>query len=64
MHDKDDPTDCDDDSDHDDGRDIVCITRMISTRNKGKLNGNHKFWALGFLVHFFSFESICRRVGG
>ena len=31
MHDKDDPTDCDDDSDHDDGRDIVCMTRMIST---------------------------------
>ncbi len=30
MHDKDDPTDCDDDSDHDDGRDIVCMTRMIS----------------------------------
>ena len=31
MHDKDDPTDCDDDSNHDDGRDIVCMTRMIST---------------------------------
>ena len=31
MHDKDDPTDCDDDSDHDDGRDIMCMTRMIST---------------------------------
>ena len=31
MHDKDDPADCDDDSDHDDGRDIVCMTRMIST---------------------------------
>ena len=31
MHDKDDPTNCDDDSNHDDGRDIVCMTRMIST---------------------------------
>ena len=31
MHDKDDPTDCDDDSNHDDFRDIVCMTRMIST---------------------------------
>ena len=31
MHDKDDPTDCDDDSDHDDGRDIVCMIRMISS---------------------------------
>ena len=31
MHDEDDPIDCDDDSDHDDGRDIVCMTRMIST---------------------------------
>ena len=31
MHDKADPTDCDDDSDYDDGRDIVCMTRMIST---------------------------------
>ena len=31
MHDKDDPTDCDDDSDHDDGRDIVCMARRIST---------------------------------
>ena len=31
MHDKDDPTDCVDGSDHDDGRDIVCMTRMIST---------------------------------
>ena len=30
MHDKDDPTDCDDDSNHDDGRDIVCMTRIIS----------------------------------
>ena len=31
MHYKDDPTNCDDDSNHDDGRDIVCMTRMIST---------------------------------
>ena len=31
MHDKDDPTDCDDDSNYDDFRDIVCMTRMIST---------------------------------
>ena len=31
MHDKDDPTDCDDDSNHEDFRDIVCRTRMIST---------------------------------
>ena len=30
MHDKDDPTDCDDDSDYDDSWDIVCMTRMIS----------------------------------
>ena len=31
MHDKDDPTNCDDDSNHDDFRDIVCMTRIIST---------------------------------
>ena len=31
MHEKDDPTDCDDDSNHDHFRDNVCMTWMIST---------------------------------
>ena len=33
----------------------------FADRNKGKLNGNDQFWALGFLAHFLSFESFVEK---
>ena len=46
MHDKDDPTDCDDDSNHDDFRDIVCMTRMISTVYDDDSDFEKDFWSI------------------
>ena len=46
MHDKDDPTDCDDDSDYDDFRDIVCMTRMISTVYDDDSDFEKDFWSI------------------
>ena len=44
MHDKDDPTDCDDDSNHDVGPDIVCMTWMISTVYDDDSDFEKDFW--------------------
>ena len=46
MHDKDDPTDCDDDSNYDDFRDIVCMTRMISTVYDDDSDFEKDFWSI------------------
>ena len=69
MHDKDDHTDCDDDSDHDDARDIVCMTRMISTFYDDDSDFEEDFssiWRLleSILGPFYADVGALERLGG
>ena len=69
MHDKDDPTNCDDDSNHDDGRDIVCMTRMISTVYEDDSAFEKDFWSIWRLLEsslgrFWSVVGAFGRFGG
>ena len=69
MHDKDDPTDCDDDSDHDDGRDIVCMIRMISSVYEDDSDFEENFCSIWRLLEsisgpFWTHVGTLGRLGG
>ena len=65
MHDKDDPTDCDDDSNYDDFHDIVCMTRMISTVYDDDSDFEKDFWSIWRLWEHFgtTLRPFCAHVG-
>ena len=69
MHDKDDPTDCDDDSHHDDGRGIAYMTRVISTVQDDDSHFEDEFcsiWTLldSILGPFWAHDGALGRLGG